>query len=244
MKHLYNFKPKKKKMRIRRIRFRKEFRTKGRIIIFLLLTTGVLFVPYSNRALMASYFSTKCRSDQPVFSKRLNDRIVDYGAAAAAKGIEKCSDAGDIAKRVLTGQLSRVKGSRFYKIQNMTHSYPYLTHDSKKLLREIGKRFNEKVGKEGFKGTRFIITSMTRTSEKVSGLGKTNLNASANSPHLNGNAFDISYARFSLIKYTTTECDEWYLKEALAEVIWKLKEEKQCWATYEKQQGCFHVVSR
>jgi hypothetical protein len=34
------------------------------------------------------------------------------------------------------------------------------------------------------------------------------------------------------------------MKEALAEVIWELREEKKCWATYEKSQGCFHVVSR
>jgi hypothetical protein len=45
-------------------------------------------------------------------------------------------------------------------------------------------------------------------------------------------------------KLYVTECDKWYMKEALAEVIWQLKEEKKCWATYERKQGCFHVVSR
>jgi len=34
------------------------------------------------------------------------------------------------------------------------------------------------------------------------------------------------------------------MKEALAEVIWQLRQEKKCWAKYELQQGCFHVVSR
>ncbi len=33
-------------------------------------------------------------------------------------------------------------------------------------------------------------------------------------------------------------------KEALAEVIWDLREEGKCWATYEVKQSCFHVVSR
>jgi hypothetical protein len=126
----------------------------------------------------------------------------------------------------------------------MAYSYPYLTRDSKKLLDEIGKRFKKKVKRDGLMGSRFIITSLTRTSEKVKGLGKANTNASDNSPHLNGNAFDISYARFSFRKLYVTECDKWYMKEALAEVIWQLKEEKKCWTTYERNQGCFHVVLR
>ena len=73
---------------------------------------------------------------------------------------------------------------------------------------------------------------------------RNNQNASVNSPHLNGNAFDISYLRFSCKKLFVTSCDKKYLKEALAQVIWELKAEKKCWATYETAQYCFHVVSR
>ncbi len=193
---------------------------------------------------MASYFSSKCRDNQPVYSKKLNDRIVDYSASARSAGIEKCSDENDIIKRISARQLLRVKSGRYYEIGKMEYSYPYLTRDSKKLLNEIARRFRKKINKEGLKGSRFIITSMTRTTDKIHGLGKTNGNASENSPHLYGNAFDISYARFRIRKFRVTECDEWYMKEALAEVINQLKQEKRCWATYEKQQGCFHVVSR
>ncbi|MZP55861.1 MAG: hypothetical protein GT600_10470, partial [Bacteroidales bacterium] len=116
--------------------------------------------------------------------------------------------------------------------------------DSKKLLRKIGRNFRKKINKEGFKGSKFIITSMTRTKENAKVLGRSNINVSENSPHLNGNAFDISYARFSIRKFKVTDCDKWYMKEALAEVIYQLRQENECWATYEKQQGCFHVVSR
>jgi hypothetical protein len=70
------------------------------------------------------------------------------------------------------------------------------------------------------------------------------MNASANSPHLYGNAFDISYKRFIVRKWSLTNCDKKFLKEALAEVIWQLREENRCWATYEKMQNCYHVVSR
>lgn len=231
-------------MHIRRIRLRKEYRLKARLFLIFTFLLCFIFIPKPHRAAMISFFSRKCRSYQQVYSRKLNDRIVDYAVQARLTGINKCSDANDIGKRIFAGKLIKVKGGRGYEIENMAYSYPYLTRDSKKLLNEIGKRFRKKVKKDGLMGSRFIVTSMTRTSEKITGLGKTNMNVSDNSPHLNGNAFDISYAHFSLIKLYVTECDKWYMKEALAEVIWRLKEERKCWATYEKNQGCFHVVSR
>jgi len=231
-------------MRIRRIRLRKEYRLKGRLFLLIAFSLCFIFIPQSHRAAMVSFFSRKCRNYQQVYSRKLNDRITDYTYHARLTGIEKCSDAKDIGKRILSGQLTRINSSRQYKVENMSYSYPYLTRDSKILLDEIGKRFKKKVKRDGLMGSRFIITSMTRTTEKIRGLGKTNINATDNSPHLNGNAFDISYARFSFRKLHVTECDKWYMKEALAEVIWQLREEKKCWATYERNQGCFHVVTR
>ena len=84
-----------------------------------------------------------------------------------------------------------------------------------------------------------LITSMTRTTGNLKSLGKKNTNASDNSPHLNGNAFDISYARFRFRKLHVTECDKWYMKEALAEVIWKLREEKNAGLPMRKASDVF-----
>jgi hypothetical protein len=231
-------------MIIRRIRFRKEYRLKGRIFVLIAFLLCLIIIPKPHRDAMVSFFSKKCRSQQQVYSKKLNDRIPDYVNQAKLTGIKECYNEGDIRNRVLTGQLSRVRSGRRYIVKNMEYSHPYLTRESKKLLNEIARRFRKKVRKDGLMGSRFTITSMTRTYENIKDLGKTNINASENSPHLNGNAFDISYARFLFKKLHVTECDKWYMKEALAEVIWQLKKEKKCWATYERKQGCFHVVSR
>jgi len=231
-------------MRIKRIRLRKEYRLKARFLFLALSLLGLIFIPQSNRAFLVSFFSKRCRSHQQVYSKKLNDRIPEYSVSARLNGVERSYGENDLVEKISAGQLFKVRNTRYYKIENMRYSYPYLTGDSKKLLREIGKRFRKKISKNGLKGSRFIITSMTRTTEMIKDLGKTNINASENSPHLYGNAFDISYARFSFIKYQITECDKWYMKEALAEVICQLREEKKCWATYERNQGCFHVVSR
>lgn len=194
---------------------------------------------------MASFFNkSKSNNYQQIYSKRLNDRLVDYSGLARLSGVRKSSTATEIHIKALTGQLVRISNSRNYKIERLTHSYPFLTPDSKTLLDEIGRRFREKTVNDGYRGSRFIVTSMTRTSDNSRRLGRSNMNASDNSPHLNGNAFDISYARFSSGKLFVKESDKWYLKEALAEVIYGLKAEKRCWATYERNQGCFHVVAR
>lgn len=229
---------------MRRIRFRKEYRLTGRLVIIFTFLLALIFIPKPHRAAMISFFSTKCRNYQQVYSKKLNDRITDYATQARLTGIRICKNEGDIRKRILTGQLSRIRGGRRYIIEKMSHSYPYLTYDSKRVLNQISRRFRKKVKRDGLMGSRFIVTSMTRTSENVKGLGRYNTNASENSPHLNGNAFDISYAQFSFIKLNVTECDKWYMKEALAEVIWQVRKENRCWATYERNQGCFHIVSR
>ncbi|MFZ2339958.1 MAG: DUF5715 family protein [Bacteroidales bacterium] len=229
---------------MRRIRLKKEYRFKVWKFLFVVFSLCFIFIPQSNRAFMAWYFSKRCRNHQQAYSRKLTDRIPDYSAQARLTGITACSGEKDLAKRVMTGQLLRVRKGSNYRVESMEHSYPYLTRDSRRLLNEIGRRYGKKIGKDGLKGSRFILTSMTRTSDNIKGLGRTNGNASENSPHLNGNAFDISYARFDIRKYSVTECDKWYMKEALAEVIYELRKEKKCWATYEKQQGCFHVVLR
>jgi hypothetical protein len=119
-----------------------------------------------------------------------------------------------------------------------------LTGGSKELLDEISRRYREKTSLKGLKRAKFIVTSMTRKKDYLRKLLRNNSNASVNSPHLYGNAFDITYIRFEAHKLTLTNCDKKFMKEALAEVIWQLRKEKRCWATYETSQNCFHVVCR
>jgi hypothetical protein len=191
------------------------------------------------------YFSNRCLDyRQKDFSRKLNDRIVDYLAEARLNGIKPCKDASDLKKRISEGELLKVANGNNYIVEKMIFSYPCVTKNGKALLDEIARRLSEKTSLKGLKGVRFYITSMTRKTENVKSLRRYNMNASANSPHLYGNAFDISYKRFIVRKWVLTNCDKKFLKEALAEVIWLLREENRCWATYEKMQNCYHVVAR
>jgi len=210
-----------------------------------ILVCIVIFFRKGSRNTASSYFSTRCLDyKQKEFSRKLNDRIVDYSAAAKLHGIKICKDDSELESRISEGKLVKVKSGSSYTIEKMSFSYPYVTADSKMLLDEIARRLIEKASQKGLNGVKFYITSMTRKTDNVKSLRRFNLNASANSPHLYGNAFDISYKRFIARKLFLTNCDKKFLKEALAEVIWQLRSENKCWATYEKLQSCFHVVAR
>jgi Family of unknown function (DUF5715) len=213
--------------------------------VFLILVSAHFIIKKNKRNPISSFFSTRCLDyKQKDFSRKLNDRIVDYSSAAKLKGISSCKDERELRRRVSEGKLVKVKNGNSYIVEKMIFSYPYITKDSKLLLDEIARRLREKSSQKGINGVKFFITSMTRKTENIKNLRRYNLNASANSPHLYGNAFDISYKRFIARKWVLTNCDKKFLKEALAEIIWQLRAENKCWATYEKIQNCYHVVCR
>ena len=214
-------------------------------ISFAIVISLSLLLFVESRGHPLNYFNRRCLDyRQKDFSRLLNDRIVDYSFEAKQKGIDPCRNNAELNQKISDGVLVRVKSGSLYIVDRMSYSYPAVTGDSKILLDEIARRFSEKTSYKGLPGSRFYITSMTRRPDFLKRLRRFNRNSSANSPHLYGNAFDISYKRFSVRKLFLTNCDKKFLKEAIAEVIWQLRDEKRCWATYERMQNCFHVVSR
>ena len=59
-----------------------------------------------------------------------------------------------------------------------------------------------------------------------------------------GGCFDITYSRFENNRKKLDANDMYRLKETIAEIIYQLMQEKKCWATKEKREPCFHLVSR
>jgi hypothetical protein len=213
--------------------------------VLIILLSVFLIIRKGRKNHSSSYFSKRCIDyKQRDFSRKLNDRIVDYSAAAKLRGIKVCKDETDLRRYIYTGKLVKVNSGNSYIVEKMSYSYPCVTRDSKILIDEIARRLRQKTSQKGLNGVKFYITSMTRRTDNLRSLRRFNGNASVNSPHLYGNAFDISYKRFVARKWVLTNCDKKYLKEALAEVIFELRAERKCWATYEKVQSCFHVVSR
>ena len=215
-----------------------------KIILVVVLLSVLVWLLITSPKHLLSYFNTSCIDyKQKDFNRNLNDKIVDYSAAAKLKGIKPCRDNSDIKARISEGKLVAVNSGNKYIVDKMTYSSPYVTKEARNLLDEIGERLIERSSQKGLRGVRFVITSMTRKTESLKKLRRNNQNASENSPHLYGNTFDISYKRFIVRKWVVTNCDKKFLKDALGEILWQLKEEKRCWVTYEKGQSCFHVVS-
>jgi hypothetical protein len=205
--------------------------------------TVLLFI--ESRGHPFKYFSTTCIDyRQKEYSRKLNDRIVDYLAEARLRGVAPSDNDSEFRKKISDGKLVKVRSGRRYVVDRLRFSYPALTPESRDLLDEIAERFREKASAKGLNDARFYLTSLTRKTEHLRALRRNNVNSSANSPHLYGSAFDISYKRFSVRKMYLTNCDMKFLKEALAEVIFELRRENKCWATYERMQNCFHVVAR
>lgn len=182
--------------------------------------------------------------DQKDFRSKLNEKLADYISVSEKSGTSVCRDEPELLSKVKAGQLLDVTEGEGYIIDRLHYSYPYLTDKTLLLLEDVAKGFRTKISATKLKDTRLIVTSMTRTKETIEALAKKNPNVSRRSPHLNGNAFDITYVRFKSNRLFLTRCDRDYLRKALSEVIWQLRKEQRCWATYEKGQHCFHVVAR
>lgn len=163
------------------------------------------------------------------------DHINDVHLGAARRlGIPPQADRAAVER--MKGKLVELHNTRYYKIDELTSSVPYLVPKAADFLTALGKLMQE------YNGTtsRFIITSVLRTDADVSVLRKRNRNASDNSTHRYGTTFDITYNRFEVHGNTW----DGQLKEDLARALYDLQERGYCYVKYEVKQPCFHVTVR
>ena len=64
-------------------------------------------------------------------------------------------------------RLKLVESNGYYLVDRLKDSAPYLTKGAKNLLKEIGKRFQEELDKEGYREHRIIVTAMFRTRRDI-----------------------------------------------------------------------------
>ena len=138
------------------------------------------------------------------------------------------------------GKLDKIGSCRYYQVDELTHSIPYLVPRAEKLLKTIGRNFQDSLSSKGLSSRKIIVTSVLRTTGNVKKLRKKNVNASANSAHVYGTTFDVAYARYKGAEKEETD----KLKSVLAEVLQDLRKQKKCYVRYEFKQGCFHITVR
>jgi hypothetical protein len=93
------------------------------------------------------------------------------------------------------GDLVPVHDNRGYHITALSHSYAVLLPEVQALLAEMGNAFADELEGTGSEGTRFRVTSLTRTERQQARLGRRNYNAFNGRPRTAmARRFDIAYA--------------------------------------------------
>ena len=148
----------------------------------------------------------------------------------------------------LGDKVKEIKSGDLYQVDSLTHSIPFLVPKASALLDSIGANFLDSLENKGLNPNQVIVTSVLRTQDDVKRLRRVNGNASANSVHMYGTTFDLSYKRFFKVEdpdgrpMQDVRADT--LKLVLSEVLRDLKKKDMCYIKYELKQGCFHITAR
>lgn len=154
--------------------------------------------------------------------------------AARCLGIKPLVDRD--AVKGMENKLVELHNTRYYKIDPLTSSVPYLVPKAADFLTALGRLMQEYNGTK----SRFIVTSVLRTQADVKSLRRRNGNASENSTHCYATTVDITYNRFDIHGNTW----EGKLKEDLAKALYDLQERGYCYVKYEVKQPCYHITVR
>ncbi len=173
----------------------------------------------------------------------LNDTHVAVAKRIGIKALKNRDAAVRLGDRV-----QEIKSGDLYQVDSLTHSIPFLIPKASALLDSIGANFLDSLENKGLNPNQVIVTSVLRTQDDVKRLRRVNGNASANSVHMYGTTFDISYKRFFKVEdpdgRPMQDVRSDTLKLVLAEVLRDLKKKDLCYVKYELKQGCFHITAR
>lgn len=180
------------------------------------------------------------------YKRSFGDLNDTHMVAAKKIGIKPLKDREAAEK--LGSKVMEIKNGDFYQVDSLTHSIPFLVPRASALLDSIGANFLDSLENKGLNPNQVIVTSVLRTQDDVKKLRRVNGNASANSVHMFGTTFDISYKRFFKVEdpdgrpMQDVRADT--LKLVLSEVLRDLKKKDMCYVKYELKQGCFHITAR
>ena len=147
------------------------------------------------------------------YQRTFNDLNDKHLKAARQWGIQPVTSDELLEEQM--GKLDKIGSCRYYQVDELTHSIPYLVPRAEKLLKTIGRNFQDSLSSKGLSSRQIIVTSVLRTTGNVKKLRKKNVNASANSAHVYGTTFDVAYARYKGAE--KEETDKLYFSAKLAQ---------------------------
>ena len=186
---------------------------------------------------------------------------------ARTLGIRSISDRTVAAQLADAGNLHRLVDNRYYVVEPMEYSVPYVTHSTAHLLDLIGATFQEALRREGLPPYRYVITSATRSQADQRALRRVNANAARESSHHYGTTVDLHYRSFvytprqddfadvpgiipSLLKEKLAtayanlgEAHHARLEALLGRVLLELQADGKVLVIYERRQPVFHITT-
>ncbi len=165
---------------------------------------------------------------------------------AKYKGIKLINNRAEAEK--MKGKLCLLLENKYWGIDWLKNSIPYLIPSAKQSLDSIGIAFMDSCHAKGLNTYRVVVTSALRTEDDVKTLRKHNGNAISNSAHSYGTTYDVSWKKFRLVgdpNHRPLEMVEpETLKLVLCEALRDLRRHRVVYVKYERMQGCFHITSR
>lgn len=163
------------------------------------------------------------------------NHVNDVHLEAARKlGISPQTNREELSKQ--TDKLVHLVDTRYYKLDRMTQSVPYLVPDAADFLTALGRLWQEYHETR----SRYIITSCTRTDADVKRLRRVNVNSTKDSAHRYGTTIDITYNRYD----KHGRVSDGKLKEDLARALYDMQAAGHCYVKHEVKQACFHITVR
>lgn len=170
----------------------------------------------------------------------LNPLHIEAAARLGIKPVASREEAEHASKKMI-----EIKTNKYYEVEDLSHSIPYLVPEADNLLEDIGKNFQDSLYNHNASLYKVKVTSVTRTVDDISKLQKRNINSSSNSAHLYGTTFDLSWVRYTKVdEKDTLEIGNDELKMVLAMVLRDLQRADRCYIKHERKQGCFHITVR
>lgn len=178
------------------------------------------------------------------YRREFNDLNPKHLSAARKVGIDPIVSRDELPAG--SDKLLYVCSNRYYNIDKLTHSIPYLVPKASGLLMAVAMNFQDSLKAKGMDEYKLVVTSVLRTKSDVKKLRRRNVNASMNSAHFYGTTFDISYNRFDKVGEDGKDVEVRELKPklVLSEVLRDLRKAGMCYVKYEIKQGCFHITVR
>ncbi len=192
-----------------------------------------------NKARLVSYQGRSIR-----YSEKFRDGQNKHMKAAEKNGLSpQPEDRTDAAR--MTNRLMKIHTNKYYVVEDLTHSVPYLVPIAAKRLNAIGEEFSDILQRNGLPHYRFRVTSVLRTKDDIRRLQKSgNGNAVTNSVHNYGTTFDLAYTKFGKTTITDDYMTDDNLKLVLGQVLLNQQRAGHIYVKYEYKQCCFHVTVR